>query len=519
MTTCLAVFVAAFLVALGATVGVRSMALRLGIVDRPDNYRKVHQRAMPRLGGVAIYGAFAAALTALYLMPSMGLAVLVHEHEGAVAGLLAGAAVALLAGIIDDVRGLRPRWKLLFQGIAAGIAVAAGCALTEVSNPFGEPVELGLLSVPISVFWLLGCMNAVNLIDGLDGLAAGVCLLVCVTLFLVGLIVGEPLLMLLMACLSGAILGFLLFNFHPASIFLGDSGSLLLGFLVGALSLLGPAKAAGGAIQLIPLIVLGLPLFDTVLAILRRWSHKLPLSAGDRHHVHHVLLAMGLSHGRVVLVLYMACVVLGAAALLITFEQAELTMLVLGSLGVTAFVCARLFGGLRLRDLWGRLADELAHKQRAGEARILVEKAVARMRAAASIEELWAFASEAVEGLGFDYAKLRFFESPASSPLTLAWPDDTAQAMARLALEPDLWSARLHVRGAGRAFGELEVAKVVEQEPLLADAPELLARVREAATARIGLLYGAESEAAPRTHRPMLADLDRVGASVQKAVS
>lgn len=496
MTTCLGVFALAFVLAVVATVAVRRMALRLGVVDRPDGFRKIHQREMPRLGGVAIYLAFAAPLAILWLLPSTGLASLLRGHPAELLGLLVGGATALGVGIVDDARGLSPRWKLLGQVAAASIVIAAGCSLSVIRTPFGAPLHLGVFSYPITLLWLVACMNAVNLLDGLDGLAAGACLFVSITLFLVGLMFGQTLCMLLMACLTGAILGFLVFNFHPASIFLGDSGSMLLGLMVGALSLLGACKVRASGAQLIPIIALGLPLLDTSLAILRRWARRLPVSAADRQHIHHVLLSMGLSHRRAVLVLYLASVSLGGAAMLLTVERAELTLLVFGSLGIVAFVCTRLLGAPRLIDLWGRLSDGLARGRRASEARVAVEKAVARMSAASSPQTLWHEFCEATGSLGLDVAVLRLYDSADPRPLVLSWPGPADEAMDRLALEPDIWSARLSVRRNGSAFGELEVGKAVQESPLPAYVPELLDRARREMAVQVERLAASRALAA-----------------------
>ena len=499
MTTCLGAAALAFIAAVLGTVVVRRLALRLGVVDRPDGYRKIHQREMPRLGGVAIYAAFALPLVALWCFPTTGLAPLIRRHAVELLGLLAGSAVALTAGIVDDARGLSPRWKLLAQAVAASIVIAAGLSLDAISNPFGGTIRLGLLGYPITLLWLVGCMNAVNLLDGLDGLAAGACLFVSITLFLVSMMFGQTLCMVLMACLSGAILGFLCFNFHPASIFLGDSGSMLLGLLVGALSLLGTCRARVAGAQLIPVIALGLPLLDTTLAILRRWSRKLPVSAADRQHVHHVLLSMGLSHRRAVLILYLACVSLGGAAMLVTVERAEVTLLVLGSLGIAVFASARLLGAPRLVDLWGRVSEELARSHRASEARVAVARAIARMRAASSTDALWQEFCEVPRGLDLDFATLRLHDSPYAEPLVLSWPGSSGEAMGRLALEPDVWSARLSIRGNGSAFGELEVGKASQDSPLPSYAPELLDRARREMAMQIERLAESGALAATAT--------------------
>ena len=272
MTTCLAVFVVSFLLAAILTNGVRMSASTLGLVDKPDNFRKLHKRAVPRLGGIGIFLAFFIPLAFLYFFHRNPVSDLLLYRPIQLAGLLGGSALALLVGLVDDLRDLRAGWKLLFQIIAASIAWATGLSIEAISNPFGGPLVLGLYSYPVTVLWFVICMNAVNLMDGLDGLAAGVCLFVSLTLFLVSLHFRNVLAMLLMSCFSGAVFGFLLFNFYPAKIFLGDSGSMLLGFLVGALSLIGSTRKAETAIALlIPVVALGVPIFDTSLTILRRW--------------------------------------------------------------------------------------------------------------------------------------------------------------------------------------------------------------------------------------------------------
>ena len=339
-------------------------------------------------------------------------------------------------------------------------------------------------------------------------LAAGACLFVSITMFLVSLMFGQTLCMVLMACLSGAILGFLLFNFHPASIFLGDSGSMLLGLLVGALCLLGTSKATATGAQLIPVIALGLPLLDTTLAILRRWSRKLPVSAADRHHVHHVLLSMGVSHRRAVLFLYLASVSLGGAAMLMTVERAEVTLVVAGSLGVAAFACARMLGAPRLAELWGRVSEELARRQQAAAARAAVARATARMRTAPSTQALWQESTDVIRSLELDFAMLRLYDGLSSRPVVLAWPGPAVEAKSHLALEPDAWSARLSVRPNGSAFGEIEVGKAVGGSALPAYAPELLDSARTEMATQIGRLRVrrpvAAVEEAPRRRRPEL---------------
>jgi UDP-GlcNAc:undecaprenyl-phosphate GlcNAc-1-phosphate transferase len=268
MTTILMAFILAFLVAVVATRIVIELALRWGVVDKPDGYRKVHKQSTPRLGGLAVYMAFLAPLAALSLFPSVSTVselLLNLETFPKLVGLVVGGTLALVLGIVDDVFDLRPRWKLLWQIVIACVVYTTGFKIEGIGNPFGgDSIWLGNLSIPITVFWFVACMNAVNLLDGIDGLAAGASVFVGLTLFLVSLLFSNILGMFLMACLSGAAMGFLVFNFPPARIFLGDSGSLLLGFLIAALSLMGATLKTSTAVALfVPVVALGLPIFGT----------------------------------------------------------------------------------------------------------------------------------------------------------------------------------------------------------------------------------------------------------------
>ena len=505
MTTALVAFAVAFIAAILCTPVVRAAARRLGVVDKPDSFRKVHGREVPLLGGVAIYVAFATPIVALCFFYRNAVSDLLYAHPIKLLTLMGGAAVALAAGGLDDVRNLPVRWKLLLQIVAACVAFAGGCSIEAISNPFGEPLVLGVWSFPVTLLWFLGCMNAVNLLDGLDGLAAGACLFATITLLLVSIVFGNVMPMLLMACLSGAILGFLLFNFYPASIFLGDSGSLLLGFLLASLSLLGATRKPETAVALfIPVVAFGLPIFDTGLAILRRWSRRLPISAGDRRHIHHVLLSLGLSHRRAVLVLYGACVVLGGAAVLIMAGRSELTLMVLGSLAIVAFVCVRVFGRLRFDALWSRLSEDWARTRRSAEARIAVESAAQRMQAAADIEAMWAACSDAFKSLALDHATLWVNGHGGAESSVWTLSNGSGRAMGEQTdapqgadgedtggrvCQPDCYLYRLGIRNNGYMFGDLELRKHLGNGPLLLPVvPELLAKLQDQMAQKTDLL-------------------------------
>ncbi len=332
MIATLAVLVAASAAATVALVPLaRRLALAAGAVDRPDE-RRVHDRPMPRLGGLAI---FAAAATVLGVAAALGVAG--GDADGrplAPGGLVLAAAAALVfaVGLADDLRPLRAATKLLVEVAAAAALVHFGeCRITGLSAP-GGALELGALGGPFTVLWIVGVTNAVNLIDGIDGLAAGFGALTLAAILLIATW-NEPAATVPAAVLLGCCLGFLVFNFHPASIFLGDGGSLFLGFSIGALSTYARAKGTTGAATAAILLLVGLPLGDALFAVLRRYRSGLDptslrshlsglgrLAKPDRGHIHHRLLRAGLGQRAAAFVLYaiQAAACVGAIYLLLT---------------------------------------------------------------------------------------------------------------------------------------------------------------------------------------------------------
>lgn len=276
---------------------VRKMAFVLGAVDNP-NARRVNKKPMPTMGGLGIFVAFTFSTFVL-------LRVQFPTHE--LFSVFLAEAVIILTGMIDDIKELKPSQKM------AGILLAsliiyflAGIKMDEVSLPIIGSIHLGWWSLPITIFWILAITNAVNLIDGLDGLATGVSIIGLFTMGVVGyffLTVTDVYVSIWIFALVAALLGFLPHNFHPAKIFLGDTGALFIGFMIAVFSLKG-LKNVTFVTLLIPVIILGVPITDTVYAILRRVLNKKPISQADKHHMHHVLMGMGLSHRQTVLVIY-----------------------------------------------------------------------------------------------------------------------------------------------------------------------------------------------------------------------
>ena len=301
------------------TFAVREFARRAGLVD-PIGDRKVHVNPVPRIGGVAIVLAVALAMAAV--MTFFGEHVLAENGRGLVT-VIGGALAVHLVGLVDDVRPMRARWKFVAQiAIACGVFIA-GVRVSTLSLPFVGIVNLGgIIGMLFTVVWFVGITNAFNLIDGLDGLAAGAALFALSTMFVVASyngLVGPATVTIILA---GATVGFLCFNFHPASIFLGDSGSLFLGFMLAGIGLLGSQKSPTVIAVAIPIVSLGLPVLDTTLAVARRFLRGQPIFSADRAHIHHRLLSLGHSPRRVALLLYSACALLGLGGMLLVNDSA-----------------------------------------------------------------------------------------------------------------------------------------------------------------------------------------------------
>lgn len=300
--------VLAFVASILLTPVVKALAFKVGAVDRP-NYRKVHARIMPRLGGLAIFGSFL-----------VGYFVLRPEDSTALYIVL-GAVMIIITGVLDDMFEITAKAKLLGQFIAAGIVIYGGLQIDFINLPFGGQLDFGYFSIPLTILWIVGITNAINLIDGLDGLAAGVSTIALVTLAGMAFLLSDMFVFAMAAILAASCLGFLFYNFHPAKIFMGDSGSLFLGYMIGVLALLG-FKNVTVISLIIPIIMLGVPISDTFFAIVRRYRLKQPLSAPDKSHLHHCLLNVGFTHRQTVLIIYALASMFGLAALI--FSQATL---------------------------------------------------------------------------------------------------------------------------------------------------------------------------------------------------
>ena len=327
-----AALLVAAVVALIATPVVRSLAFMIGAVDVPRDSRRMHDHPIPRMGGLAIFFGFI--LSVLLFLP------LTTQLRG----MLLGAVVIVILGIFDDIYALSAKLKFAVQIGAALIAVLMGNQIDYLSNPnifSSDPYwHLGVLSIPISVLWIVAITNAVNLIDGLDGLACGVSTISSMTMLVIALTVAEAQVAILMAALAGACIGFLPYNLNPAKIFMGDTGSTFLGFVLATVSIQGLFKSYAIISFAVPFLVLGLPIFDTCFAILRRLARGQSPMAPDRGHIHHRLIDMGFTQKQAVAVLYLISAILGLSAVVLTTNNAMKAMLFL-----LALCMAGAFGG------------------------------------------------------------------------------------------------------------------------------------------------------------------------------
>jgi UDP-GlcNAc:undecaprenyl-phosphate GlcNAc-1-phosphate transferase len=320
----LVMFSAAFFLSLVLTPLIRDLALAQGWLDRPDGRRKTHRLPVPRLGGVAVHLAFAlsfgAALTVFRDTSWMGPPV-----PAAFLHLLAACTSVMLVGLLDDLFGVSPMLKILVQAGAGLYLYHNGYQIRLVSNPLGDPIDLGMLSLPITLLWFAGMSNAFNLIDGLNGLAAGVGLFSTSIVFILALMNDRWEIVMLSVVLAGALLGFLRYNFGSASVFLGDSGSLFVGFALAALAVRGSTKSSTAVAVLAPLLALGFPIVDTSMALLRRLVGGRRLLEPDADHIHHRIVRMGLTQQRAVVILYGVTALFGALSLLTMTGQSHAT--------------------------------------------------------------------------------------------------------------------------------------------------------------------------------------------------
>jgi len=406
VTIYLASFTAALLLSLVLTRCIRDTAMRRGWVAAPSSHH-IHRRPMPRLGGVAIFVSF---VTVTSLLTSTSYELWVGFAPRTLVWLLVPAAMVFLLGLYDDIFPATPSLKFAVQALAASLLYFGGV------GRFNLPAVLGLsgfewLALPLTIFWVLWITNAFNLIDGLDGLAAGSTLFSTLTLFAVSCVSGNQGITVLALTLAGAIIGFLRFNFNPASIFLGDCGSMFLGFMLSALALTGSQKTPTTIAVAIPVVSFGLPIFETALSVVRRYLSGQPLFTADREHIHHKLMKQGLTHRQVVILLYGVSALCGILSLCLLYPGGVTMAIVLLVLSVCIWIGLRRLGYHEFHEL-GRAAHRAIEQKQVISNNVAIRRATERLAEAQDFLHLCWILQDAFEANDFDGYYLSFGTAP-----------------------------------------------------------------------------------------------------------
>jgi UDP-GlcNAc:undecaprenyl-phosphate/decaprenyl-phosphate GlcNAc-1-phosphate transferase len=380
---------------------VRDFASRRGWVATPSQERHLHSSPLPRLGGVAIFISFSLSLLASAGVASQIAGLHASFSLRTLLTILAPATIVLLLGIYDDLYSAGPYLKFAVQSVAAVLLYAGGLRIVNVPVLFGEHQLPGFVALPLTILWVLAITNAFNLIDGLDGLAAGSALFSTLVAFVVALLNGQSLITVITIALAGAILGFLRYNFNPATIFLGDSGSLFIGFLLSALALAGAQKAPTIVAVAIPVVSFGLPILETALSILRRLISGRPVFTADREHIHHKLLQHGLTHRQVVIVLYAVSAVFALLSLFLLWPSGSSLGLVLAVLGIGIWIGVQRLGYIELGEL-GRVAQRTFEQRQIVINNLAIRRATEELKVARDHDQIRRVLEAAFSSNDFD---------------------------------------------------------------------------------------------------------------------
>jgi UDP-GlcNAc:undecaprenyl-phosphate GlcNAc-1-phosphate transferase len=410
----LGTFAASLLLSFVLTKYVRDLANVRGWVAAPALERHLHNRPLPRFGGAAIFLSFLLTLAVAlpagwhHLEASFGI-----SFRTLLTILLPGCLIFAL-GIYDDVHSLSPYVKVAVQSLAGAMLFAGGLRILDLPVFFGSRHFPWFVGLPLTILWVLAITNAFNLIDGMDGLAAGSALFSTMVVFAVALVSGSSLVALMALVLAGSILGFLRFNFSPATIFLGDCGSLFIGFMLSALALQGVQKAPTLVAVAIPVVSFGLPILETALSIARRFLGGRPVFTADREHIHHKLLQLGLSHRQVVITLYAVSALFALLSLFLLWPSGDMLGLVLAVLGTGVWIGVQHLGYMEFGEL-RRVAQRTIERQILIN-NLAIRRATEELKVASDYTQLGRILVAALAGNDFDAFDLRLRSQPATFP-------------------------------------------------------------------------------------------------------
>jgi len=392
------VYLLTALVAVILTPAVARLARALKIVDRPG-VRKVHAEAVPRLGGAAVAISIAAGICiALMLDGDAGAAI--RASLGQVAALFVAALFICLIGLIDDIRPLSARTKLLAQIIAATAVCAFGIRIEQIGMKNLFVWRFGWLSWPLTVFWIISITNAMNLIDGLDGLAAGISAITCAVIGLFAWYTGRAAMVVLAAVMLGSLTGFLFFNFNPAKIFLGDSGSMFLGFFLATSSVMFATKSAALTAMAVPTLALGVPILDTITSIVRRTANRRSPFQSDRGHIHHRLIEAGMKQRHAVILIYLVTAASAGIGMLAIFTQDAGTLVILAGAMIPLVLVFRMFGAMRFKTIAADWKRTRALNQDAKRLERHLRLMQVRLAEAQNLEQWWRTVRRAARAMG-----------------------------------------------------------------------------------------------------------------------
>jgi UDP-GlcNAc:undecaprenyl-phosphate GlcNAc-1-phosphate transferase len=404
MHTYLGVCLGATLLALMTTPLVIRLARRVHAVDHPT-VRSVHRKPTPRIGGVAIFvSSLGPILSVLYLRNDIGVAF--RDIRVQVVTLLGAATFVFLIGLVDDLRRLPARFKFLAELGAAGALCAAGVRISEIGVTDGWVVPLGRLGVPLTLLWVVGITNAVNLSDGLDGLAAGISAIACAVIAILAIHSGSVIMAVFALALVGSLGGFLFFNFNPARIFMGDCGSLFLGFIIAASSVMCMTKSSAVIGLALPALALGIPIFDTLFSMLRRFLERRSLFAPDRSHFHHRLLDLGFHQRYAVIVIYLMTLLSAGLGLFMLVSHDLSSLVVFGCILILLLVLFRVVGAVRLGETLARLQERYKLSQRQRVQRTAFEHGQLRIQQDRNAGQRWQTICEVARHMDFAWVAL-----------------------------------------------------------------------------------------------------------------
>src|SRR5215813_8114863 len=468
MRTYITLFTLSFFTAMLVTPVVRRKASEWGAIAQPDSDRHIHSHPTPRLGGVAIYIAFIATLLCVPFLGNM-----VSESFRAnllkFVALFAPATFIFLFGVYDDFRGASAPLKFTFQILAAVMVYAAGFRIENLSTPFGSQLSLPApLSVPATILWIVVITNAFNLIDGIDGLAAGASVFALISILVFSVAQGNPEISLIAVVLVGSVMGFLRYNFNPATIFLGDSGSMFLGFLAAVLSLAGSQKGSTIVAIAIPLVSFGLPVTEAGLSLVRRIASGEPVFQSDRRHIHHMLLRQGLTQRQAVILLYAVCALFSLFGLMLLNPRRNLAALIFFVLGVGIVFGVQRLGYAEFSELGNQIRQGVTRRRRALAVNAHVRRTSDDLGGVTNTSELFAALDSMLEVNEFDCVLLEINENETvlesdlanycrvtNGPLTWSWTR-TEIEIDRVVSSNQYWILRLPlVAGNGETIGSI----------------------------------------------------------------